>query len=556
MSTKITKRAIPHPTEAPNRKSVESLQVAVNELTGAVGENMQRAVRVCELVESGILALQPNGQLGRNESIDQLGTIDMSDVTGLTAALNARVLKAGDTMTGALTMKARVLSDRANNEWALLARSADAASDRGGVWVDAQGIGLYNANFTSAVRTENDGTVSLRAGSVTRAILQAAGTFDSFYGMRVFNASQLKVYDSNGDVPIELGLGFSSGADRNGYLWNRNNGFLSFGTNNTERMRIQAGGNVVTTGGALIVQNNDIHTYRAGGTTGVIFLNSSGTKYLSNDGARYRMPAQGLQVGGPIYSDSQWIEGTSGGQGWQMVWNVLQSGQGRTEYINNRGGGSGGFTWWDRANTGAGTGSALALLNANGYFVNAAIQFATGSATVGQLSSHPVFGTDYATLMGATMTGQEYVVLFNRAGADANTYISSITGGTVKIRPSANSTTGEVTFATTGVTFAQACTAPNFTATSDERLKDVSPRAPGYYPRIGELQLAEWTWKKDGKPGRGVVAQQVRDVAPGYVHENPTTGILSVDKAGLALELAMLALNLHRSCPCCSATKT
>lgn len=542
MSTKITKRAIPHPTEAPNRKSVESLQVAVNELTGAVGENMQRAVRVCELVESGILALQPNGQLGRNESIDQLGTIDMSDVTGLTAALNARVLKAGDTMTGTLTLAAAYglrFSGSAGGRFRVLDDSGNPSLQ----WTNAAETVFSVGRYVATEHQFISGPVVATAGVQTR------------------NSFNVKVYDNNNDTPVELGLGYANGTDRNAYLWNRNNAFLSFGTNNTERVRIQAGGSVDVTGGQLAVVNHnlivsggDVYSYRAGGTTGVIFLRSDATRYLLYDGGSYIMPGAPLYVGGLINSDSRNISGVLGGEGYQIVWNTVQAGQGRMEYINNRGGGAGGHTWWDRLNTSAGTGTALALLNANGYFVNGAIQFATGTATVGQLSQHPTF-TNYITLMAAAQTGQEYAVLFGTPTTDTNTYISSTTGGQVRIRPSANSTVGEAVFGTSGVTFAQPCTAPNFTATSDKRLKNVLPATPGYYPRVDELQLAEWTWKKDGKPGRGVIAQDVLRVAPAYVSEHPETGMLSVDKAGLALEMAMLALNLHRSCPCCSATK-
>ena len=547
MSTKITKRAIPHPTEAPNRKSVESLQVAVNELTGAVGENMQRAVRVCELVDAGILALQPNGQLGRNESIDQLGTIDMSDVTGLTAALNARVLKAGDTMTGQLLRTIAGMANNTNQLW-LRAYSDNAAGEVSISYARGAVSNHGGINFNVANGAANNVT-PLRLTPAT--------------GIPVFTTRVHNMTGTTGAQSVLRYMGYSNEVNRWSEVLESSGALAYYGYDATGAaaaricyMRHPSMGarEFVVDTSNLIVNNGDIYAYRSGGTTGVIFLRSDATRYLFYDGTNYVMPGGGLYIGGQIQSDTLTFTGLSGGQGFQMVWNTVQAGQGRFEIINNRGGGAGGFTWWDRANTGVGTGSALALLNANGYYVNGAIQFATGSATVGQLSSHPVFGTDYAALMGATMTGQEYVVLFNRAGADANTYISSITGGTVKIRPSANSSTGEVTFATTGVTFAQACTAPNFTATSDERLKDVLPTTPGYYPRIGELQLAEWTWTKDGKPGRGVVAQQVRDVAPGYVHEDPTTGILSVDKAGLALELAMLALNLHRSCPCCSAT--
>ena len=297
--------------------------------------------------------------------------------------------------------------------------------------------------------TASLGSYVLKAGdTMTGSLLINSG------GLSTRNAGQVKVYDSNNDTPIELGLGFGSSTDRNGYLWNRNNGFLSFGTNNIERMRIQAGGNVVTTGGAFIVQDNDIYTYRTGGTTGVIFLNSGGTKYLYNDGTRYQMPAQGLQVGGPIYSDFRWLEGTSGGEGFQIVWNTVQAGQGRTEIINNRGGGGGGFTWWDRANTGAGTGTALAALTSAGMFVNGVVQFNTVGTSIGQLTAWPG-NSSYVSLGTTTMGGTEYALLTANPSVDTNTYISSPSGGTVKIRPSANSTVGEATFSTSGLSLAK-----------------------------------------------------------------------------------------------------
>jgi hypothetical protein len=42
----------------------------------------------------------------------------------------------------------------------------------------------------------------------------------------------------------------------------------------------------------------DISAYRSGGTTGVIYLSSSGTKYLYNDGSNYYLPGQNLIVNG------------------------------------------------------------------------------------------------------------------------------------------------------------------------------------------------------------------------------------------------------------------
>lgn len=104
MTTKINRRAITGPRDAANKVAIESLQFAVQELGGAVGSNMQRAVRVCELVDAGILQLMPDGQLGRNTSVDQIGIIDIADVTGLQAALDAKFDKAGGALTGSLTL--------------------------------------------------------------------------------------------------------------------------------------------------------------------------------------------------------------------------------------------------------------------------------------------------------------------------------------------------------------------------------------------------------------------------------------------------------------------
>lgn len=50
-------------------------------------------------------------------------------------------------------------------------------------------------------------------------------------------------------------------------------------------------------------------------------------------------------------------------QGFQFVWNSLSAGSGRTEFLNNRGFGVGGFEWWDRANTGVGPDPVLMTLD-------------------------------------------------------------------------------------------------------------------------------------------------------------------------------------------------
>lgn len=63
MTTKVKKRAIPPPTGTSLKPTVEALFGAVNELSGTVGDNGQRAVRLSELLDAGIVKLDTNGRI-------------------------------------------------------------------------------------------------------------------------------------------------------------------------------------------------------------------------------------------------------------------------------------------------------------------------------------------------------------------------------------------------------------------------------------------------------------------------------------------------------------
>ena len=62
-------------------------------------------------------------------------------------------------------------------------------------------------------------------------------------------------------------------------------------------------GNITVTDGAgsvVLTTSGDIYASRTGGTTGVLFLTSAGTRYLYYDGTSYQLPTAGLVVGGDI----------------------------------------------------------------------------------------------------------------------------------------------------------------------------------------------------------------------------------------------------------------
>lgn len=86
--------------------------------------------------------------------------------------------------------------------------------------------------------------------------------------------------------------------------------------------------------------------------------------------------------------------------------------------------------------------------------------------------------------------------------------------------------------------FTQNQTAPDFTITSDERLKynvhDVSPRE-----RLAEmLRFVGFIYTTTDEARLGLIAQEVAMVAPEYV-QTTDDGYLSIDKAGIALEAVL-----------------
>ncbi len=98
----------------------------------------------------------------------------------------------------------------------------------------------------------------------------------------------------------------------------------------------------VSTG--LTVVNGDITTYRAGGTTGVIYLTSSGSKYLYFDATNYQMPGGQLDVNGQrvlnagnytSYAPSLTGSGASGTWGINITGNAVNLSTTRTNWSTN-----------------------------------------------------------------------------------------------------------------------------------------------------------------------------------------------------------------------------
>lgn len=91
-------------------------------------------------------------------------------------------------------------------------------------------------------------------------------------------------------------------------------------------------------------------------------------------------------------------------------------------------------------------------------------------------------------------------------------------------------------------TFTGNITAANLTATSDARLKEEIEEMKARQELLSALTYYRYKWKDSGNRAVGILAQEVQNIAPELVFEDED-GSLSVDKAGLALEMVFALID-------------
>lgn len=325
MTTTINKRAIPPPREAPNRQAIEALATATNELSGAIGDAMQRAVRVCELVDAGILALMPNGQLGRNESVDDLGIIDIDDVTGLTAALAGKVAKVGDTMTGNLTVPNLIANNvvYANgNHFVGGASFAVLSTNAGGGSVLLRPNGVSSAVGEVAINSAGVLTAQnyIQAGDGTPGVKLRIGDDAQFNDVNLAHTTALVSTSDSLKARLFLGTNRDTISNLNdGWLRLNQSGHYANGVYTPGRITASAGtinGNFDVDGGRLYIgpvsgEGGEIVLSANGGSGGAAVFDSNGDNFrwfghpsgrvLTWDRSNGRMNVPGL-VHGELFS--------------------------------------------------------------------------------------------------------------------------------------------------------------------------------------------------------------------------------------------------------------
>lgn len=338
------------------------------------------------------------------------------------------------------------------------------------------------------------------AASVTNALAgKVAKAGDTMTG----GLSLPTLYVANGSGEADIFMRYGGSPSRQIYFSNNAGGFA---INYTD-----ANGNYVGNG---IWMNN------TNGAVNIGSLSVGGGGFACASLANF---AAGLMATGGI---------TATAQGAHIGWNRnTGSINGETDYINHKGGGSGGHAFW---NTDGASYALLVEILPQGTL--RAIPTASGPSTPNNFGLRTEGAYGGGVYLNDPGGGQSWG-LYCSSG---NLYFGSgaVNGGALSQRAYIN-TSGAIV-ANGGFQY------------SDRRLKtNIKPRAVqrGLALKIARM-FTEWERISDGAHDVGLIAQRVWAIAARYVTRGPrrgrNTGLLSIDKAGIALECSMdNALHLH-----------
>ena len=251
----------------------------------------------------------------------------------------------------------------------------------------------------------------------------------------------------------------------------------------------------VSTG--LTVVNGDITTYRTGGTTGVIYLSNSGTRYLYWDGTNYIMPGGGLTLNG----NAVWTVGNL------TNLNQLTNGPG---YTNNTG----------TVTSVGGTGS-YGGLTLTGTVTT------SGSLTLGgtPTGTWPISVSGSAATASSASTSSQVTINYNN---DSNSTYQMLWGS------------GNSVYGTGGIYCNPASDtiyATTFIENSSVRFKENIVGLEGSLDKVIHMRGVKYNKKGTNYNQVGVIAEEVLDVLPEVVNYSSTGEIEGVAYARITAVL-------------------
>jgi len=373
---------------------------------------------------------------------------------------------------------------------------------------------IYNATTGSAAVTIDAssnvgiGTSSPDANSLT--VFNKNINIKSGTGL----AYQLNFYSNNSStVPLTL----TQDSDSSAYLWNRANSFLGFGTNNTERMRIDASGNFLVNGtttpftssGRGVININGTSQALLGFTVGGTdkgYLYTDGTNitlsntpsgaliFQTNATERARIDSSGnLSIGTTSSGNKLYVVGSAGtiariqstGSAVALQFSNSSNLEGYIEYSSSN------MNFYTNA-------TQRATIDSSGNLLIG--KTATGDTTVGAYITPS--GETHNTLSASTNASNTYIVY--STGASAYRFYVDL-GGTIH------------------------ATSTSITAISDASLKENVKDLETGLNEVMALKPRRFDWKNgDGTNVAGFIAQELETVLPELVYESK----YSIDENG------------------------
>lgn len=222
-------------------------------------------------------------------------------ISGVQLGSNLNTLTAGSYLTGSSyngsgNVTFAVDATSANTASKVVARDASGNFSAGTITANLNG----NASTATTASNVNNGTLTMNvsgtglSGSQTFTANQSGNaTFTVTSNATSANtASTIVARDASGNFSAGTITAALSGNASTATTATNQSG----GTINATTGTVTPNTTGVSTG--FTVVNGDITTYRSGGTTGVIYLSSSGSRYLYWDGTNYVMPGGQLDVNG------------------------------------------------------------------------------------------------------------------------------------------------------------------------------------------------------------------------------------------------------------------
>ena len=280
------------------------------------------------------------------------------------------------------------------------------------------------------------------------------------YNLHVHKASASSNYMqiTNSDTGSGSGDGFLIGvaSDEAATIWNQENTRMVFGTNGTERMRIESDGDLKIFG-------------TIGTNSSTAFASMGGRLTFDTDYSdTQRGPNKIL-----LQNDGAWIAG-------------IGVSNGATDFYTG-----GNFTF----RTGTSLGSERMRIDSSGGVL-------IGKTSGGSTNTGCEFGGGGTGGLAFNITSTNECFTYNNNNSSGATYL-------IDFRQN-NTSKGQIQVSSTSTTYV---------TSSDARLKDVTGEARGLEV-INELNPVSYNWKADGKADEGLIAQEVQEIVPNAVSQN------------------------------------